>query len=244
MKENDAGTQGADLQVFLACVSALIRTACIETGGWSGGFKPYRACSRKMYRATMADVMIYMGQRGLQGLGEGYATECERDMARPGLASSFSLTVRDILSANPSELMRRFTEGMDRLFEGTSISPMTVWSPSIAISETNGQIKVLAELPGLNKDDVRVELTQDGLTISGQRQRSQNDRHEGMDWSERFCRSFMRVIPIPNETQVEKMKATFENEILTVLVPVQRSGQPHQLSARVWADLERAEGLN
>jgi HSP20 family molecular chaperone IbpA len=193
----------------------------------------------------MADVMIYMGKSGLQGRAlDVPATECERDMARPGPASSFSLKLRDLLTASPSELMRRFTEGMGWLFEGTSISPMTLWSPSIAISEKNGQIKVLAELPGLSKDDVLVELTQDKLTISGERKRAQNDRHEGMDWSERFCRSFMRAIPIPNDAQMEKVKATFENEILTVLVPVPRNGQLYRLSARVWADLERAEALN
>ena len=119
---------------------------------------------------------------------------------------------------------------------------MTLWSPSIAISEKDGQIKVCAELPGLSKDDVRVELTQDKLTIRGERKR---DWREGIYGSERCCGSFMRMIPIPDETQVEKVKATFENEILTVLVPVPRSGQSHGLSARVWwADLERAEALN
>ncbi len=192
----------------------------------------------------MADVIIYLGPHGLQGRTEGYATECERGMAQQGPASVFSLALRDLLTAGPSELIQRFTEGMDRLFEGTSISPMTVWSPSIAISQKNGQIKVQAELPGLSKDDVLVELTQDKLTISGERKRAQNDRHEGMDWSERFCRSFMRTIPIPNDTEMENVKATFENEILTVLLPVPSSGQSRRLSARVWADLEKAEALN
>ena len=194
----------------------------------------------------MADVMIYyMGQSGLQGRAQGHATECERGLARPGPASVVSRTLRDLLTASPSELMRRFTAGMDRLFEGTSISPMTVWSPSIAIFEKDGHIKVRAELPGLSEDDVRVELTRDGLTISGERKREQDDRREGMYWSERFCRSFMRTIPIPDQAQVEKAKATFENEILTVLVPVPRSEPSQGLSASVWwADLERAEPLN
>ena len=193
----------------------------------------------------MADVMIHMGESGRQSLVQDVpATECERDMARPGPVSSFSLTLRDILTANPSELMRRFTEGMDRLFEGTSISPMTVWSPSIAISEKHGQIKVCAELPGMSKDDVRLELTKAGLIISGERKQEQDDRREEIYWSERFCRSFMRTIPIPDEAQATKATATFENEILTVLLPVRGSGPTHRLPARVWADLERAEALN
>jgi len=174
-------------------------------------------------------------ESGLWGQAQGNATECERGMARPGPAPLFSLTSRDLLTADPSELMRRFTEGMDRLFEGTSISPMTVWSPSIAISEKDEHIKVRAELPGLSEDDVRVELTQDGLTISGERTREPDDRREGMYWSERFCRSFMRTIPIPDEAQVEKVTATFENEILTVVVPVPRSGPSQGLSAIVRA---------
>jgi HSP20 family protein len=194
----------------------------------------------------MADVKIYMGQSGLQGRAHnGHATECERDMAQPGPASLFSLTLRDILAVNPSELMRRFTEGVDRLFEGTSISPMTVWSPSIAISEKDGQIKVCAELPGMSKDDVRVELTQAGLTISGERKRKQDNRCEGIYWSERFCGSFLRTIPIPDEAHVEKAKATFENEILLVLLPVPSSRPSYRLSARVLvAYLEEAQALN
>jgi len=193
----------------------------------------------------MADVMISMGQSGRQGQVQGHGTECYRGVARPGPESLFSLTLSDVITAGPIELMRRFTEDIDRFFEGKSWSTsfMTLWSPSIAISEKNGQIKVLAELPGLSKDDVRVELTQDKLTISGERAREPDDRREGIDWSERFCHSFMRTIPIPDDVQVDKVKATFEDEILTVLVPVPHSGQ-YRLSARVWADLERAEELN
>jgi HSP20 family protein len=175
----------------------------------------------------MADVLINKRQKesGLPGQAQGRTRECERGMARPRPATLFSLTVRDLLTAGPSELMRRFTEGLDRLFEGTSISPMTVWSPSIAIFKKDGHIKVCAELPGLSEDDVRVELTRDKLTISGERTQEQDDRNEGLYLSERFCRSFSRTIPIPDEAQVEKAKATFENEILTVVVPVPRCEQ-------------------
>jgi HSP20 family molecular chaperone IbpA len=189
----------------------------------------------------MADVIINRRQQesGLQGQGQWHAKACERGVAQGGTASLFSLTLRALLTASPSELMRRFTEGMARFFEGTSISPMTVWSPSIAIFEKDEHIKVCAELPGLSEDDVRVELTRDGLTISGERKREQDDLREGMYWSERFCRSFMRTIPIPDEAQVEKATATFENEILTVVVPLPNSEPSQGLAARVRAQLRK-----
>jgi HSP20 family protein len=201
---------------------------------------------KKKENAIMAEVIIHRGQQetGLRGQGQWHAKACERGGAQGGPASVFSLTLRDLLTASPYQLMQRLTEGMDRLFEGTSISPMTVWSPSILISEERGQIRVCAELPGMSKDDVRVQLTQGELIISGERPREQDDRREGSYWPERFCRSFVRTIPIPNGAQVEQVTAAFENEILTVSVPVTRSGQSHRLTARMWADLERVKALN
>lgn len=152
---------------------------------------------------------------------------------------------RPLLTTTPVDLKRRFTEYINQFFEDWSFSTsvMTVWSPSIAISEKGEQIKVCAELPGLTKDDVSVELSQDMLTIRGEHKREdEDDRPEGM--SERFCRSFMREIPIPDEAHVEKATATFENGILTVSVPVHSSRQLQRLAARAWADVERAETLN
>ena len=185
----------------------------------------------------MADVIINgrHQERGRQGQGQWHAKVCERGVVRGSPAPGFPLTVRDLLTASPSELMRRFTEGIDRFFDGSSISPGTVWSPSIAIYEKDEYIKVCAELPGLSEDNVKVELTRDGLTISGERTREPDDWREGIYWSGGFCRSFMRTIPIPDEAQVEKVTATFENEILTVVVPVSRSRPSPGLSARVQA---------
>jgi HSP20 family protein len=115
-----------------------------------------------------------------------------------GLPSLFSLTPRDLFSSSPFDLMRRFTEEMDRFFEGTSSreqSASTLWAPPIEVSEKDGQLTICAELPGLNKDDVKVELTQAGLTISGERKREQEDRRDGFYRSERSYGWFKRTIP-------------------------------------------------
>jgi len=195
----------------------------------------------------MAVVIINRGQQEgkLRGQGQWHVKACERGGARGNPASVLSLRLCDFLTVSPSQLIRRLTEAVDRFFEGTSISPVTVWSPSIAISEQDGQIKVHAELPGLSKDDVSVELTPAELIISGERPRKQDDRGGGIYWSERFCSTFMRAIPIPNDAQVEKATATFEKEILTVLVPVHSSGASQGLLVRIWgANLEEAQALN
>ncbi|HJT19212.1 MAG TPA: Hsp20/alpha crystallin family protein [Nitrospira sp.] len=143
---------------------------------------------------------------------------------RRGTPSLFSLTPRDFFSASPFELMRRFTEDMDRWFEGTGQgwgpSAMSLWSPPVEIAEKDGQFTVCAELPGLRKEDVKVELTQDGLTIRGERKREQEEEKGGIYRSERSYGSFFRTIPVPDDADMDQAKATFENGLLTVTVPL------------------------
>lgn len=151
-------------------------------------------------------------------------TSGEQDRTRRG--SSF-LTPRDIFLTSPFELIRRLTEDMDRFFEGTSRewSSSMLWAPPIEVSEKDGQITICAELPGLNKDDVKVELTQEGLTIRGERHREHEDRREGVYRSERNYGAFRRTIPMPDDANVEQAKARFENGLLTVSVPVSETQQ-------------------
>ena len=148
----------------------------------------------------------------------------EHEIGRWG-SSLFSLAPRDFFSASPFELMRRFTDDMDRLFHG--IAPWkgssSAWSPPIEISEKDGQLAVRADLPGIHKDDVKVELADGVLTISGERKAEQEERQGDFYRSERSYGAFARRIPIPEDAQVDNTKATFENGVLTVLVPVPES---------------------
>ncbi len=186
----------------------------------------------------MADMPIKKGEK--ESASQGQATEPGRSaelqqrkgggrVARREPPSVFSLTPRDFFTASPFELMRRFTEDMDRFFEGTAPGwgggSMPMWSPPIEITEKDGQFTVCAELPGLSKDYVKVELTEEGLTISGERKQEQEERRGGLYRTERSYGSFWRTIPIPDDAQVEQAKATFENGLLTVSVPVPASTQ-------------------
>ena len=83
----------------------------------------------------------------------------------------------EMLNMNPFTLMRRFSEEMDRAFAdwprfGGEMS--SGWSPAIEVSEREGKLIVHADLPGLNKDDVKIEVADDTLIIQGERKREHN----------------------------------------------------------------------
>jgi HSP20 family protein len=100
-----------------------------------------------------------------------------------------------------------------------------MWSPSIDISERDGKMIVHADLPGLSKDDVKVEMTEDSLTIQGERKREHEEQGKGFHRSERSYGSFYRCVPLPRGAQTESAQARFENGVLEISVPVPDESQ-------------------
>jgi HSP20 family protein len=125
---------------------------------------------------------------------------------------------------SPFAMMRRFSDEIDRAFSASWGSggrgEAGFWAPAIEVSEKSGNVVVCAELPGMNKDDVKLEITDDGLVIQGERKREHQEERGGYHRTERHYGSFYRVVPLPEGAQVEKAKAQFNNGVLEVTVPV------------------------
>src|SRR5580704_614274 len=94
-------------------------------------------------------------------------------LANRGRSSSYGLSLSpfEVFLTNPFSLMRRMTEEMDRAFAEFSGSNgnTSLWTPPIEVSQRDGQYVVHAELAGLKPEDVKVEITEDGLAIEGER---------------------------------------------------------------------------
>ena len=107
---------------------------------------------------------------------------------------------------------------------------MAEWSPQVEVTERDGQLVVRADLPGLNKDDVQVELRDEAIIIRGQRKQEREEKREGYYRSERSYGSFYRQIPLPKGIDTEKATANFNNGVLEVTMPVaQGEAQGRQL---------------
>lgn len=129
----------------------------------------------------------------------------------------------------PFSMMRRVSDEMDRLFSNTfgwnRGGEHGMWSPAIEVREHDGNLEVTAELPGLSKDDVKVECTDEGIVIEGEKRQERHETEGGFHRSERVYGHFYRMIPLPSGAQPDKAKAEFKNGVLQVRVPIPETKQ-------------------
>ena len=136
--------------------------------------------------------------------------------------------------SSPFALMNRMTQEMDQMFDRvfgdfglTMRSPFSggwfgaptrqaLWSPRIEAVQKGDRFIVRADLPGMKKDDVQVELGENALTIRGERNEQHQDEREGYYHSEREYGQFYRTIPLPEGVIAESAQASFRDGVLEV----------------------------
>jgi len=159
---------------------------------------------------------------------ESYGIE-RRSQGSPAYFSPFSVTPGEFFTMSPITLMRRFTEDIDRAFgfggNRTSAGSLSQgqeldWVPRVEVQESGNNLIVQAELPGLTEKDVRVEATDEGLLITGEKQRQQENEEGGWHHSEISYGRFARLIPLPESAKIDQARANFQNGMLKVSVPL------------------------
>jgi HSP20 family protein len=125
---------------------------------------------------------------------------------------------------NPFSLLRQEMNSVfDNFLHGFELEPFAgrfgAFSPSVDVKETDKEIRVSAELPGMNDKDIDVSLTKDSLTIKGEKKEEKEDKGKNYYRMERSFGSFTRTVPLPAEVDTEKAKADFVKGVLTVTLP-------------------------
>lgn len=137
---------------------------------------------------------------------------------------------------SPFSFMARFSEEMDRLFEdfgfgGGFLVPSSgsfqnsMWSPLTEVFEREGQLVIQADLPGMSKDDINIDIEEDQIVIRGERHNEREENREGFYHSERSYGSFYRSIPLPQNIDSEQANATFRNGVLEITMPLPEERQ-------------------
>ncbi len=100
--------------------------------------------------------------------------------------------------------------------------------PRVDISETDQEVRVSAELPGMDEKDITVELRNDMLTIRGEKKSEQDERGRNWHRREQIHGSFQRSLGLPAGVETEKAKAQFRKGVLTVTVPKREGEELHR----------------
>jgi HSP20 family protein len=132
------------------------------------------------------------------------------------------LTPQEMLRMSPFSLLGRITEEFDRIlqpFLSESETANIAWIPTVEVSQHDGKYHILAELPGLSPNEVRVEVDDDAVILQGERQVEREANEGGTRRSERQFGMFYRRIPLPEGADPEQAKAKFHDGILEITMP-------------------------
>jgi HSP20 family protein len=132
---------------------------------------------------------------------------------------------------DPFGLLREITSELDRVFDDSfwpsfhwprrfAALRTAAWAPEIDVFEKNNRLITRVDLPGLKKDDVKIEVTDGYLAISGERKSEAEEKKDNYFRCEREYGSFYRAVPLPEGVRAEDITATFADGVLEVSVPL------------------------
>jgi HSP20 family protein len=141
---------------------------------------------------------------------------------------------------SPSLTFQRMAEEMDRLFEDFGFgrrlarpfareASSQMWAPQVEVFQKNNELTIRADLPGLKREDITVEITDDDLCIQGDRKHEREEEREGYYRSERGYGSFCRVIPLPEGAIADQAKASFKDGVLEITMPAPPASKGRRL---------------
>jgi HSP20 family protein len=149
------------------------------------------------------------------------------------------LTMMDLIRWNPLKDVASLLERLDRLFDD-SLFPIdwnkddaamgAIWSPAVDMFEKNDHLVIKAELPGIEKKDIRLDVKDGVLTLAGERKHEKESQDGNFYRREMSYGKFQRSFRLPTDVDPEKIQAEFENGLLTIEVPQPEQCKPKQIT--------------
>jgi HSP20 family protein len=130
------------------------------------------------------------------------------------------------------------SDELERLFE-TPFAALAAprlsggWSPALDVYENKDNFTVVAELPGVKKDDVHISLQDGRLTVTGERKVEESLETAEVYRSERFFGRFERTLALPTGVAADKVSAKYQDGVLTITLPKTEAAKPRQIDVSV-----------
>jgi HSP20 family protein len=135
------------------------------------------------------------------------------------------------------DLQDRINTMFGELFRGSPVMPwgeeQLEWLPALNISETDEEVRVTAELPGVDPGNVDISLTEDMLTIRGEKKEEQEEKRRDYHRIERCYGSFSRTVSLPSAVDADTVEATFKDGVLTIAMPKREEARTRKVKVEV-----------
>lgn len=146
---------------------------------------------------------------------------------------------RDIFPVDPFREIMSIREELDRLFNAlatgrtTREGRETLWLPAVDVEETDDAIIVRAEIPGMDKDQIKVTITDDSVVISGERKEERKEESKDFHHREIYYGKFYRAVRLPVDVDREKARASYRQGILEIFLPKSEKVKPKTIEVEV-----------
>jgi HSP20 family protein len=131
---------------------------------------------------------------------------------------------------SPASLDRFFDTPFFRYFDDGTESRR--WNPAVEVFESEGELNFSLEVPGLDKEDLKIDVENGHLTISGEKKLETEEAKEYFR-RERFYGKFSRTFRLPDTVDTEKIKANLTNGVLRISMPRKEEAKPKQIEVKV-----------
>jgi len=125
--------------------------------------------------------------------------------------------------------MNRLFDDAGRGWRADEPAATTTWSPAVDIFETEGEIVVKAELPGMERKDITLHLENNVLSLRGERKFEKETKDENYHRIERSYGAFSRSFAIPATVDEEKIRADYKDGVLNIVLPKKEQARPKQI---------------
>jgi HSP20 family protein len=138
----------------------------------------------------------------------------------------------DVLS-----MQREINNMFDHFYRGGAVDDgslgTSLWTPAVDVAEQDGEFQVKIELPGVSKDDVKITMQDNILTIRGEKKQEKESKGSNYHRVERSYGSFQRSFTLPTSVKADKVEATYGDGILSIKLPKAEEAKPKQIDVKV-----------
>ncbi|HHS12998.1 MAG TPA: Hsp20/alpha crystallin family protein [bacterium] len=134
---------------------------------------------------------------------------------------------------NPRQSLMSLPSALDDFFRGFGLNfeeQDRIWMPIVDVAETEDAYEIKAEIPGLKKEDIKISLEEGMLTLQGEKKEEKEKEKRNYHRIERVYGAFHRSFRLPREVEADKIKARYEDGILSVVIPKSEKLKPKQIA--------------